>query len=84
MLRNFENEAVAVVVGFQRVQDLRELAFFECDVDDGADDLRHAADSTRSRNDCLGGSCLLRSSRLLRRCGFFRVAALAIILTLFS
>ncbi len=38
MLRNFKNEAVAEVVGFQRVENLRKLAV-EMHVDDGADNL---------------------------------------------
>ena len=42
MLRHFEHQAVAVVGGFQRVQDLRQMAF-ELHVDDGADDLGDAA-----------------------------------------
>ncbi len=42
MLGDFEHQALAVVVGFQRVQDFRQMAF-ELDVDDGADDLRDVA-----------------------------------------
>ena len=42
MLGDFENQTVAVVLGFQRVQDLRQMTV-ELDVDDGADDLRDAA-----------------------------------------
>ena len=38
MLGDFENEALAVIGGFQRVQNFRQVAF-ELDVDDGADDL---------------------------------------------
>ena len=71
VLGNFENETVAVVVGFQRVQNRRQFAFFESNVDDGADDLRHATDCTRRCDDCgclhsrrLAGCC-----RLLSRCG---------------
>ena len=43
MLRHFEHQAVAVVVGFQRIEDRRQLAV-EMHVDDGADDLRNAPD----------------------------------------
>ena len=42
MLRHFEHQAVAAIGGFQRVQDLRQVAF-ELHVDDGARDLRDAA-----------------------------------------
>ena len=42
LLRHLEDEAVAVVVGLERVQDLRQVAV-ELHVDDGADDLRDAA-----------------------------------------
>ena len=42
MLRHFEHQPVAVVVGFQRVQNRRQMAV-ELDVDDGADDLGDAA-----------------------------------------
>ena len=42
MLGDFENQAVAVVLGFERVQDLRQMTV-ELDVDDGADDLRDVA-----------------------------------------
>jgi hypothetical protein len=43
VLRDLENQAVALVVGLQRCEDRRQLAF-ESDVDDGADDLRDLAD----------------------------------------
>jgi hypothetical protein len=43
LLRHFEHQAVAAVGGFERVQDLRQVAF-ELHVDDGADDLRDVAD----------------------------------------
>ena len=43
MLGDLEHEAVAVVLGLQRVQDLRQL-FLELHVDDGADDLGDASD----------------------------------------
>ena len=39
MLRHFENEAVAEVVGLQRVQDLPAVRLVERHVDNGADDL---------------------------------------------
>ena len=42
MLRHLEHQAVAVVVGLQRVQDRRQVAV-ELHVDDGADDLGDAA-----------------------------------------
>ena len=43
MLGDFEHQAVAMVVGLQRVQDRRQVAV-ELDVDHGADDLGDAAD----------------------------------------
>jgi len=52
VLSNFENQTVTVIVGFQRVQDLRQFAF-ESNVDDGADNLCDSADRAG-----LGGSCL--------------------------
>jgi hypothetical protein len=42
MLRHFEDEAVAVVVGFKRRKDRGQCAV-ERNVDDSADDLRNAA-----------------------------------------
>ena len=42
MLGDFEHEAVAVIVGLERVQDLRQLVG-ELHVDDGARDLAHLA-----------------------------------------
>ncbi len=39
MLRHFENEAIALVLRFQRIEDRRQIAL-ELHVDDGADDLR--------------------------------------------
>ena len=38
VLGHFENEVFALVLGFQGVQDLRQVAF-ELNIDDGADDL---------------------------------------------
>ena len=82
VLGDFENEAVAVVVGFQRVEDERQLTV-EGDVDDGADDLRHASgcalcgDGCRCGRSGLGGCRLARGSGLLRRCGFFRGSCLS-------
>ena len=43
MLRHFEDEALALVLEVQRVQDRRQIAL-ELHVDDGADDLRDGAD----------------------------------------
>jgi hypothetical protein len=43
MLRDFENEAVAAVLGLERVQNRRQV-IFELHVDDGADDLRDLSD----------------------------------------
>jgi hypothetical protein len=43
MLRHFEDQAVAVIVGLQRIQDGRQAAV-ELDVDDGAHHLRYPAD----------------------------------------
>ena len=42
VLRDFEDQRLAVVVGFQRVQDRRQVVV-ELNVDDGADDLRDLA-----------------------------------------
>ena len=42
LLRHLEDEAVALVVGLERVEDLRQVAV-ELHVDDGADDLGDAA-----------------------------------------
>ena len=71
MLRHFENQAIAAIVGFQRVQDRRQMTFLEGHVDNGADDLAHlalraGAELHRSR---LGRRCRLsRSGRLGLRC----------------
>ena len=43
VLGDLEDQAVAAIVGLERGEDRRQLAF-EGDVDDGADDLRDAAD----------------------------------------
>ena len=43
MLRDFEHQAVALVLGLERVQDRRQVAF-ELHVDDGADDLGDLSD----------------------------------------
>ncbi len=48
MLGNFEHEARAVIGGFERVQDLREM-ILELHVHDGADDLRDASDISHVR-----------------------------------
>ena len=42
MLRDFEHQAVAAVLGLERVQNGRQMAF-ELHVDDGADDLGDAS-----------------------------------------
>ena len=42
MLRHFEHQAVAAIVGLERIQDLRQIAV-ELHVDDGAHDLADAA-----------------------------------------
>jgi hypothetical protein len=42
VLRHFENQAVAVVAGFERGEDRRQFAV-EVNVDDGADDLADLA-----------------------------------------
>src|SRR3546814_9945250 len=65
MLRDFEDEAVAAIVGFERVQNRGQFAV-ELDVDDGADDLRDAAGAGGGRGR-RGRGGLLRRSRLLRR-----------------
>ncbi|MNV65116.1 hypothetical protein D3C71_1577930 [compost metagenome] len=56
MLRDFQNEAVAVVLGFERVQDRRQFAF-ERHVDNSADNLGNLARAVH-RCGFLGGSCL--------------------------
>ncbi len=48
VLGDLEHQAVAVVVGLERGEDRRQLAF-EGDVDDGADDLADAADEVARR-----------------------------------
>ena len=42
MLRHFEDEAVAPVVGFERIEDFRQMTV-EFHIDDGTDDLRDVA-----------------------------------------
>ena len=51
VLCDFENQTIAVVVGFKRVQDRRELAF-ESNVHNGADNLRNLTDRT-CRGSCV-------------------------------
>jgi hypothetical protein len=66
VLRDLEHEAVALVVGFERVQDRRQM-ILEGDVDDGADHLTDLAGRAGRRcADCrrLGGGS---SGRRLRR-----------------
>ncbi len=53
VLRDFEDQAVAAIVGLERGQDRRQLAF-ERDVDDGADDLADAADEVARAGDVRG------------------------------
>ena len=53
VLGDFEDQAVAVVVGFERGEDRRQLAL-ERDVDDGADDLRDLADQVAAWSACGG------------------------------
>ena len=43
VLGDLEDEALAVIIGFERVQDLRQMVL-ELHVDDGADDLGDLAD----------------------------------------
>jgi len=57
VLGNFQNQAVAVVVGFERGEDRRQFAF-EADVNDGADDLADLA---------AGGGCAGRGGLLAGR-----------------
>ena len=54
MLRDFEDQAVAAIVGFERVEDFRQIAV-EFHIDDGADDLRDVA---RARVGCGVGHAL--------------------------
>ncbi len=54
MLCDFEDQAVAAIVGFERVEDFRQIAV-EFHIDDGADDLRDAA---RARVRCGVGHAL--------------------------
>ena len=49
MLRHFEHQAVVAVLGFDGVENSRQVAF-ELHVDDGADDLRDASG-------LIGGGC---------------------------
>ncbi len=84
VLRDFEDEAVAVVVGLERREDRRELVV-EAHVDDRADHLADAADVVGRRGGrrlgrglgcagrcCLGCSGLLRRSLGLGSCGCHR------------
>src|SRR3546814_7408651 len=64
VLRDFEDEPVAVVVGFERVQNRGELTG-ELDVEDGADDLCDAARGG-------AGACSLRRRGILRRSSICR------------
>jgi hypothetical protein len=43
VLRDFENEPLAIIVGFQSIQNLGQVAI-ELHVDDGAGNLSHAPD----------------------------------------
>ena len=54
MLGDFKNEAVAAVLGFERIQDLRQVAV-ELHVDYGAHDLPDAA--YRAVGNCCGIVC---------------------------
>ena len=51
VLGDFQNQTLAVVVGLQRVQDRRQVAF-ELHVHDGADDLGHLAHSSLGGRFC--------------------------------
>ena len=62
VLRHFQNQPVAQIVGFQRVQDRRQV-ILEGDVDHGADNLCYRALDARCV-DC-GGSCLSHVITLL-------------------
>ena len=53
VLRNLEHQALTLVLGFQRGEDRRQLAF-EGDVDDGADHLRDLADDISANGRRLG------------------------------
>ena len=69
VLGDLEHQAVAVIVGFQRGEDRRQLAF-ERDVDDRADDLRDLADEVAA-----GGRRRRGGAALVRRpswCGAWR------------
>ncbi len=54
MLRHFEDQAVAAIVGFESVEDFRQIAV-EFHIDDGANDLRDVA---RARVGCGVGHAL--------------------------
>ena len=54
VLRNFENEAVAEIVGFQRVQNLRQNTTIEGNVDNGADNLADATGNASCLESSLG------------------------------
>ena len=58
VLGNFENKTIAEIVSFQRVQDLRQNATIEGNVDNSADNLADASSDTS------------RLERCLRCCGF--------------
>src|SRR3546814_19632967 len=72
MLGDFENEAVAAVVGLERRQNRRKI-IVERNVDDGADPLSDAADIVRGGGGCHGFvPCLLALERLRARDDFDR------------
>ena len=54
MLGDFEHQAVALVLGFQRVEDRRQV-IVEMHVDDGADDLGDVSDCVGHDGPCVYG-----------------------------
>ena len=63
MLGDLEHQAVAAVLGFDRIQNRRQMAF-ELHVDDGADDLR---DASGLIGRCSHENSLLEFRKLKRR-----------------
>ena len=62
MLRDFEHQAVALVLGLQRIEDRRQV-ILEMHVDDGADDLGDVSDFVRHRGPSLARSGLTAPRR---------------------
>jgi hypothetical protein len=74
VLRHFQNQAVAAIVGFQRVQDRRQVTI-ELHVNDGADDLGDLAGLATTGGCLLAGADVFDAAFLA---GAFLAGALAI------